>query len=57
MKSLTRDEPQSRIHLMLRREFRRREISQRLSRRLGFALTVELAEGLLLSLGVIALFA
>jgi len=42
---------------MLRREFRRREISQRLSRRLGFALTVELAEGLLLSLGVIALFA
>ena len=35
----------------------RKEISQRLSRRLGFVLTVELALGLLLSLGVIALFA
>jgi len=42
---------------MLRKEFRRKEISRRLSRRLGFALTVELAAGLLLSIGVIALFA
>ncbi len=42
---------------MLRREFLRREISSRLSRRLGFALTVQLAVGLALSLGVIALFA
>ncbi len=41
---------------MLRREFLRREISSRLSRRLGFALTVQLAAGLLLSLGVIVLF-
>lgn len=42
---------------MLRREFFRREISPRLSRRLGFLLTVELVVGLLLSLGVIAVFA
>jgi undecaprenyl-diphosphatase len=42
---------------MLRREFFRKEISHRLSRRLGFVLTVELVLGLLLSLGVIALFA
>ena len=42
---------------MLRREFLRKEISPRLSRWLGLALTVELAAGLLLSLGVIALFA
>ena len=42
---------------MLRKEFRRKEISRRLSRRLGFVLTVELAAGLLLSIGVIALFA
>ncbi len=41
---------------MLRREFLRKEISSRLSRRLGFALTVELAVGLLLSMGVIFLF-
>jgi undecaprenyl-diphosphatase len=42
---------------MLRRELLRKEISNRLSRRLGFVLTIELAAGLLLSLGVIALFA
>jgi undecaprenyl-diphosphatase len=42
---------------MLRREFFRKEISSRLSRWLGFVLTVELAAGFLLSLGVIALFA
>ncbi|MDP8950844.1 MAG: phosphatase PAP2 family protein [Actinomycetota bacterium] len=42
---------------MLRREFLRREISSRLSGRLGFALTVELVTGLLLSLGIIILFA
>ena len=42
---------------MLRREFFRREISPRLSRRLGFVLTVELVVGLLLSLVVIAVFA
>lgn len=41
---------------MLRREFLRKEVSSRLSRRLGFALTVQLAAGLLLSLGVIVLF-
>ena len=42
---------------MLRKELLRKEISPRLSRRLGFVLTVELAAGLSLSLGVIALFA
>ncbi len=42
---------------MLHKEFRRKEISHRLSRRLGFVLTVELAAGLLLSIGVIAVFA
>jgi len=42
---------------MLRRELLRKEISNRLSHRLGFVLTIELAAGLLLSLGVIALFA
>ena len=42
---------------MIRKEFLRKEISHRLSRRLGFVLTVELATGLLLSLGVIVLFA
>lgn len=42
---------------MLRKEFLRKEISGRLSRRLGFVLTVELTAGLLLSLGVIVLFA
>src|SRR5215208_621410 len=42
---------------MLRRELLRKEISRRLSRRLGFVLTIELAAGLLLSLGVIWLFA
>jgi undecaprenyl-diphosphatase len=42
---------------MLPREFFRKEISRRLSRRLGLALTVELALGLLLSIGVITLFA
>jgi len=41
----------------MRREFFRKEISRRLSRRLGLALTVELAAGLLLSLGVVVLFA
>lgn len=41
---------------MLRREFLRKEVSSRLSRRLGFALTVQLAAGLLLSLGVMVLF-
>ncbi len=41
---------------MLRREFLRKQVSSRLSRRLGFALTVQLAAGLLLSLGVIVLF-
>lgn len=42
---------------MSRREFFRKEISTSLSRWLGLAITVELAAGLLLSLGVIALFA
>jgi undecaprenyl-diphosphatase len=42
---------------MLRRELLRKEISRRLSRRLGLTITVDLAAGLLLSLGVIALFA
>ena len=42
---------------MLSKELLRKEISTRLSRRLGLVLTVELALGLLLSLGVIALFA
>jgi undecaprenyl-diphosphatase len=42
---------------MLRKEFLEKEISRRLSRRLGLAMTVELALGLLLSLGVIVLFA
>ena len=42
---------------MLRRELLRKEVSRRLSRRLGLTITVELAAGLLLSLGVIALFA
>jgi len=42
---------------MFPREFFRKEISRRLSRRLGLALTVELALGLLLSIGVITLFA
>ncbi len=35
----------------------RREVSRRLSRWLGFVLTVELVLGLLLSVGVIWLFA
>ncbi len=42
---------------MLSRELLRKEISTRLSRRLGLTLTVGLAVGLLLSVGVIALFA
>ena len=42
---------------MLSRELLRKEISTRLSRQLGLALTVQLVLGLLLSLGVIALFA
>lgn len=41
---------------MFSRELLRKEISTRLSRWLGLALTVQLALGLLLSLGVIALF-
>ena len=43
---------QGRIFAMLRKE-----VSRRLSRRLGFVLTVELVLGLLLSVGVIWLFA
>jgi undecaprenyl-diphosphatase len=42
---------------VLSRELLRKEISTRLSRWLGLALTVQLVLGLLLSLGVIALFA
>src|SRR4051794_23352397 len=42
---------------MLRRALLHKEISRRLSRRLGLTITVGLAAGLLLSLGVIALFA
>lgn len=42
---------------MLSRDVFRKEISTRLSRWLGLALTVQLVLGLLLSLGVIALFA
>jgi undecaprenyl-diphosphatase len=42
---------------VLSRELLRKEISTRLSRWLGVALTVQLVLGLLLSLGVIALFA
>lgn len=41
---------------MLYKEFRSKEISHRLSRRLGFVLSVELAAGLLLSIGVVVLF-
>jgi undecaprenyl-diphosphatase len=52
-----RDGPWVKILSMLSKELLRKEISTRLSRRLGLALTVELALGLLLSLGVIALFA
>ncbi len=43
--------------LVLSRELLHKEISTRLSRWLGVALTVQLAMGLLFSLGVIALFA
>ncbi len=43
--------------LVLSKELLRKEISHRLSRWLGLALTVQLVLGLLLSLGVIALFA
>ncbi len=42
---------------MLSKELLRKEISPRISRRLGLTMTVGLAAGLLLSLGVIALFA
>jgi hypothetical protein len=42
---------------MLCNEFRYKGISRRERRRLGFALTVELVVGLLLSIGVVALFA
>ena len=42
---------------MLRREFLRKEINRRLSRRLGVTLTIELVLGFLLSTGVIVLFA
>ncbi len=42
---------------MLSSELLHKEISTRLSRWLGVALTVQLAMGLLLSLGVVALFA
>lgn len=42
---------------MLRKELLRKEIFSRLSRRLGSVLTVQLSVGLLLSLGVIWLFA
>ena len=42
---------------MLRKELLRREVSRRLSRRLGLTITVELVLGLLLSVGVIWLFA
>ncbi len=52
-----RAEPQGKILLMLSKKLLRKEISTRLSRRLGLALTVQLVLGLLLSLGVIALFA
>jgi undecaprenyl-diphosphatase len=41
---------------MFRRELLRKEISRRLSRRLGLTITVGLIAGLLLSSGVIALF-
>ncbi len=51
------DEPRGKILLVLSRELLRKEISTRLSRWLGLALTVQLVLGLLLSLGVIALFA
>jgi undecaprenyl-diphosphatase len=53
----SRDEPRGKIPLVLSRELLRKEISTRLSRWLGLALTVQLVLGLLLSLGVIALFA
>ncbi|HEX2098131.1 MAG TPA: hypothetical protein VHF46_03635 [Rubrobacteraceae bacterium] len=42
---------------MLRKALRRKGISRRLSHQLGFVLTVELVAGLLLSIGVVALFA
>lgn len=42
---------------MFSKELLRKEISPRVSRRLGLTMTVGLAAGLLLSLGVIALFA
>ena len=53
----SRDEPRGRILFMLSRELLRKEISSRVSRRLGLTLTVGLAAGLLLCVGVIALFA
>ncbi|MCA1716171.1 MAG: phosphatase PAP2 family protein [Actinobacteria bacterium] len=53
----SRDEPRGKISLVLSRELLHKEISTRLSRLLGLALTVQLALGLLLSLGIIALFA
>ncbi len=53
----SRDEPRGKIPLVLSKELLRKEISPRLSRWLGLALTVQLALGLLLSLGIIALFA
>src|SRR5918998_527162 len=49
--------PRGKIPLVLSRTLLRKEISNRLSRWLGVALTVQLALGLLLSLGIIALFA
>ncbi|MCA1728870.1 MAG: phosphatase PAP2 family protein [Actinobacteria bacterium] len=52
-----RSEPQGRIFSMPSRELLRKEISPRISQRLGVTLTVGLAAGLLLSVGVIALFA
>ena len=52
-----RAELRCKISLVLSKELLRKEISTRLSQRLGLALTVQLALGLLLSLGVIALFA
>ncbi len=42
---------------MLNKDLLRKEINQGISRRLGLTLTVQLLSGLLLSLGVIALFA
>jgi undecaprenyl-diphosphatase len=54
---VAREQTQGTIFIMLRKELLRKEVSRRLSRRLGFVLSVELVLGLLLCVGMIWLFA